>query len=165
MQLLRKLFRNRLLSGRNHKIRGLSTAELIGIIIIVGILGALGGTYIGSLVGTANKNAIAQNVNSLNTVCASLLSGGVPVTDNNQVITAINGIAVNSTADVLNLLNGNSGNTVVLNGVTYKMTPPISSNAITAGTYVPTVQDDGNGNVTAITWTQGSANGTPINVP
>lgn len=160
MQLIRKLYRNRSLSGRNHKIRGLSTAELIGIIIIVGILGALGGTYIGSLVSTATNNSIAQNVNSLNTVCASMLSGGVPAADSAKDgnITSLNGNSnVNSAATLIEALNAG----VVYNGVTYKMTPPVSTAAITAGTYVPAGTDDGNGNLTAITWTQAPGVNTP----
>ncbi|MGH7997030.1 MAG: hypothetical protein ACREFX_11825 [Opitutaceae bacterium] len=158
MQLIRKLIRNRSLSGRNHKIRGLSTAELIGIIIIVGILGALGGTYIGSLVSTANKNAIAQNVQSLDTVTASILAGGVPVTDAGGIITNINGTAVADTATdatpTLTLLNAGVAGAVGTSsaGVSYKMTPPISAAALSADTYTYTVTDDGSGTVTSITW-------------
>jgi hypothetical protein len=160
MQLIRKLIRNRSQGGRNHKIRGLSTAELIGIIIIVGILGALGGTYIGSLVGTAKSNSIAQNINSLNTVCASMLSGGVDVasSDHTNVTTVGSDTLTAPTGGTLvqALINElNAGYTDATSGVTYKMTPPISAAAITAGTYVPTLTLNGS-NVSAITWTQGS---------
>jgi hypothetical protein len=149
MQLIRKLFRNRSQCGRDHKIRGLSTAELVGIIIIVGILGAVGGTYIGSLVNSANTNSIAQNVNSLNTVCASMLSGGVPVqTDGAGNVTSVNGTAIAAPADLLNLINAG----VTFNGVTYQMNPQISAKAITAGTYVPTASPNVAGAASGIAW-------------
>jgi len=161
MQLIRKLIRNRSHSGRNHKIRGLSTAELIGIIIIVGILGALGGTYIGSLVSTANKNAMAQNVNSLNTVSASMLSGGVAVhSADGTTIDTINGSAVANTGAILTLLN--AGVIDAATNVTYAMTPPISQNAISNGgtgpTYTYTITAPaGGGAVTGVTWTYNAA--------
>ena len=159
MQLVRRLLsRNRSQSGRNHKIRGLSTAELVGIIIIVGILGAIGGTYIGSLVNSANNNAIAQNINSLNTVCASMLSGGVPVTtDAAGTVTNVNGTAVANTGAFIALLNTG----VTLNGVTYQMNPQISQAAITAGTYTPLAAPLAAGPATAIAWSQTSGVTTP----
>jgi hypothetical protein len=158
MNLIRRLIRNRSYRGRDHKIRGLSTAELVGIIIIVGILGAIGGTYIGSLVNSANTNAIAQNVNSLNTVCASMLSGGVPVTtDGTGAITDVNGTAVANPAALIGLLNAG----VTLNGVTYQMNPQISAKAITAGTYVPTASPAAAGPATAIAWSQAAGVTTP----
>jgi len=158
MQLIRKLFRIRSQGGRNHKIRGLSTAELVGIIIIVGILGAVGGTYIGSLVNSATTNTIAQNVNSLNTVCASMLSGGVPVTtDGAGNVTNVNGTAIAAPSDLLNLIN--SG--VTLNGVTYQMNPQISKAAIAAGTYLATAGPAAAGPASAISWAQATGVTTP----
>jgi len=147
MNLIRRLIRNRSYRGRDHKIRGLSTAELVGIIIIVGILGAVGGTYIGSLVNSAESNSIAQNCNSLNTVCASMLSGGVPITVTGGDFT-VNGTDVGTADGLINAINAGS---ITLNGVTYQMTPQISAKAITAGTYVPTPVPAA-GPVTAITW-------------
>lgn len=158
MQLIRRLLRYRSQGGRDHKIRGLSTAELVGIIIIVGILGAVGGTYIGSLVNSAETNSIAQNVNSLNTVCASMLSGGVPITtDGSGNVTAVNGTAVATATDLINLINGG----VTFNGVTYQMNPQISAKAIAAGTYVPTAAPATAGPASAITWAQASGVTTP----
>ena len=62
MQLIHKLlYRNRTRTGGNRLIRGLSTAELVGIIVVIGILGALGATYISGLVTTANSNTGDQN--------------------------------------------------------------------------------------------------------
>jgi type II secretory pathway pseudopilin PulG len=120
MKIISKLLsRNRPLAGRNHRIRGLSTAELVGIIVIVGILGALGGTYISGLVGAANTNAIAQNANSLNTVAASAVAAGATVGAGKQIDTTSVTTAINSL---------NAG--VTLNGVTYQMSPPISAAAI-----------------------------------
>jgi hypothetical protein len=158
MQLIRKLFRIRAQGGRSHKLRGLSTAELVGIIIIVGILGAVGGTYIGSLVNSATTNTIAQNVNSLNTVCASMLSGGVPVTtDGAGNVTNVNGTAIATPSDLLNLIN--SG--VTLNGVTYQMNPQISKASIAAGTYLATAAPAAAGPASAISWAQAAGVTTP----
>jgi len=125
MQIIRKLlFRNRSQSGRNHKIRGLSTAELVGIIVIVGILGALGGTYITGLVGQSKTNAGLQNAQSLNTVMASAFAGGATVgtgagqldlTSNLTAIAELCGPGVTVT---------NNGNTI-----TYKMNPTVGTPA------------------------------------
>jgi len=80
MQILRRLlFRNRSQSGRNLKIRGLSTAELVGIIVIVGVLGALGGTYVVGLVSAAKNNTGKQNAQNLQTVMTSAIAGGAVV--------------------------------------------------------------------------------------
>jgi hypothetical protein len=158
MQIIRNLFRHRLPGGRKRKIRGLSTAELVGIIIIVGILGAVGGTYIGSLVNSATSNTIAQNVNSLNTVCASMLSGGVPLTtDGSGNVTAVNGTATATPADLLNLINAG----VTYNGVTYQMNPQISKAAISAGTYLATAAPAAAGPASAVSWAQASGVTTP----
>jgi hypothetical protein len=135
MQLLQKLLsRNRPQIGRN--VRGLSTAELVGIIVIVGILGALGGTYIAGLVGQAQTNAIAQNVASLNTVAASSIAGGGTFGATAGLINATVG-APSPTTDAALITSLNNG--VVVGNVTYKMSPPISSAAITADTYQATV--------------------------
>lgn len=158
MQLIRRLFRHRIVLNRARRNRGLSTAELVGIIIIVGILGAVGGTYIGSLVNSATTNAIAQNVNSLNTVCASMLSGGVPVTtDGAGNITNVNGTAIATPSDLLNLMNAG----VTYNGVTYQMNPQVSAKAITAGTYVPTASPATAGPASGISWAQANGVTTP----
>lgn len=80
MQLIRKLLaRRRSLAGRNQKIRGLSTAELVGIIVIVGILGALGGTYVTGLVTSAKNNTGNQNAQNLQTVMTSAIAGGAKI--------------------------------------------------------------------------------------
>ena len=120
MKLIRKLLsRNRPLAGRKDRIRGLSTAELVGIIVIVGILGALGGTYISGLVGAANTNAVSQNANSLNTVAASAVAAGGTVGAGLQIDTTSAATAIKSL---------NQG--VTINGVTYQLSPPISAAAI-----------------------------------
>jgi hypothetical protein len=105
-------------------IRGLSTAELVGIIVIVGILGALGGTYVNGLVTAANTNAGNQNANTLNTTAASAFAGGATVgTDAGQVDTS-------SAANAINALNTG----VTVNGVLYKMTPQIAATSIASYT-------------------------------
>jgi hypothetical protein len=158
MQLIRKLLRKRSPLGRDRKIRGLSTAELVGIIIIVGILGSIGGTYIGSLVNSATNNSIAQNVNSLNTVCASMLSGGVPVvTDGTGAVTSVNGVATATASDVLNLINAG----VTFNGVTYQMNPRISTAAIAAATYLPTASPAASGPASGVSWASATGATTP----
>ncbi|HEX3729320.1 MAG TPA: hypothetical protein VHV47_05920 [Opitutaceae bacterium] len=163
MNLIRRLIRNRSYRGRDHKIRGLSTAELVGIIIIVGILGAIGGTYIGSLVNSADTNAIAQNCNSLNTVCASMLSGGIvcPVTGGNVTAVGTNPNFTTPTdpTELLQLIN--AGVADPKSGVTYQMNPQISAKGITAKSYVATAVADASGNASAITWAPAAGATTP----
>lgn len=138
MKIINKLLhRTSASADRTRKIRGLSTAELVGIIVIVGILGALGGTYVNGLVNQANLNAINQNVTTLNTVAASVLAAGGTLA--NSAYTAgdgANGILDAKTAnDAIQSLN--AGVTVKSNGnpVLYQMTPPISGAAMTANSY------------------------------
>src|SRR5580704_4871641 len=77
MKLINKLLhRTHASHDRNRKIRGLSTAELVGIIVIVGILGALGGTYVNGMVNQANTNAGKQNANTLNSTLSAAIAGG-----------------------------------------------------------------------------------------
>ncbi len=109
--------------GRNRKIRGLSTAELVGIIVIVGILGALGGTYVNGLVTKANSNAGDQNANTLNTVAASVLAAG-----GTAGAGATFNIDTTSASTAIACLNAG----VTVNNVLYQMTPPISAAALAA---------------------------------
>jgi len=126
MQLIQKLHKRttRPHSVRNRLLRGLSTAELVGIIVIVGILGALGGTYVNGLVNQANTNGGNQNANTLNTVAASIFAAGATVgsgagqLDTTSAATAIAGV--------------NTG--VTVNGVLYKMTPQIAAGSIASYT-------------------------------
>ena len=124
MQLARQiLFPHRSKSLRTRLIRGLSTAELVGIIVIVGILGALGGTYISGLISQSKTNTGTQNAQSLTTTLSSALAGGATVgTAAGQV----------DTSSVKNaILNLNAGVTVTNpNGttITYQMNPPINAN-------------------------------------
>lgn len=155
MQLVRKLLSlTRSHAGRNQKIRGLSTAELVGIIVIIGILGAVGGTYIGSLVTTANTNAINSNVSSLNSVTAAMLAAGVPFTTANNVITGVsagpNYAAQGGSWDAAGFVTAlNAGVNDPNNaGVVYQLTP----NVKTPASYAETVATDANGGITAITW-------------
>jgi Tfp pilus assembly protein FimT len=125
MQLIRKLlFRNRTQSGRNHKIRGLSTAELVGIIVIVGILGALGGTYITGLTTAAKNNTGKQNAQSLTTVLTSAVAAGVTCSVG---ASGANTVDTTSSATAIPLLN--TGVTDA-NGVTYKVNPTIAAGSI-----------------------------------
>lgn len=129
--LQRLLYRTPASAGRNRKIRGLSTAELVGIIVIVGILGALGGTYVNGLVSQANTNAGNQNANTLNTVAASVLAAGGTATAG----AAAGNIDTTSAATAIASLNTG----VSVNGVLYQMTPAISQAAITANSYTMNV--------------------------
>ena len=139
MNVIRKLLnRIRPQPGRNRMIRGLSTAELVGIIVIVGILGALGGTYVNGLVTQANINAGNQNANTLNTTAAAAFAGGATVgTGAGQLDTSTAYTAINAL---------NAG--VTVNGVLYKMTPPITAAAIAynsnATSYTMTGQNTSN---------------------
>ena len=124
MKLIQKLLqRIRPQTGRNHKIRGLSTAELVGIIVIVGILGALGGTYVNGLVTQASTNAGNQNANTLNTTIASAFAGGAG--------TGVGAGLVDTTTNLTAIADLNAGVTVTSPGgnVLYKMTPPIATPA------------------------------------
>lgn len=162
MQLVRKLLSlSRSHAGRNQKIRGLSTAELVGIIVIIGILGALGGTYIGSLVTTANTNTGNANAQSLNSVCASMLAAGVSITGSTgaYTIAQASGGSLGPLTDAQLIADLNNGITDPTNtGVIYRLTPQVTltAGATTAsgsgGTYTSTATTDGNGNVTAISW-------------
>jgi type II secretory pathway pseudopilin PulG len=136
MKLIRNLIsRNRTRLSRLQKIRGLSTAELVGIIVIVGILGALGGTYITGLVSSANTNTLAQNAASLNSVYASAVAGGAGTTAG--VVAANNIDTTSNTTAIADLNNG-----VIVSGVTYQMSPKIVTpasydmTASPSGTYV-----------------------------
>jgi hypothetical protein len=139
MKLINKLLsRTHASHDRNHKVRGLSTAELVGIIVIVGILGALGGTYVNGLVNQANENAGLQNANTLNTVAASVLAGGGQLMPNATFSTGdaqAGKLDAATAADCVQALN--NGIQVTENGVStlYQMTPPISAAAITADSY------------------------------
>jgi hypothetical protein len=154
MQLVRKLLslaRSRV--GRNQKIRGLSTAELVGIIVIIGILGALGGTYIGSLVTTANGNTGNSNASSLNSLCASMLAAGVPVTvagssgSYTYTIAGVNGGNAMTDAELVGALNTGIQDPNNAN-VLYRLTPAVK----TPASYV-SANTAASGSATAITWT------------
>jgi Tfp pilus assembly protein FimT len=120
MQLIQKLLSiRRTRVTRNGKIRGLSTAELVGIIVIVGILGALGGTYITGMISQSKTNTGNQNAQSLTTTYSSAIAGGAT-------------IAGTDAATVIPLLN--SG--VTAGTITYKMNPPIADASI--GSYTLT---------------------------
>jgi len=116
MNIIQKLlYRNRSRLDRNQKVRGLSTAELVGIIVIVGILGAIGGTYITGLVTQASKNSVAQNASTLNTLYASATAAGCtigPGAGNLDTTTAATAVA-----------SFNSGVKDSTGTVTYQMTP------------------------------------------
>jgi Tfp pilus assembly protein FimT len=134
MQLIRKLLSscgNRVRSGRNRAIRGLSTAELVGIIVIVGILGALGGTYVSGLVTTANTNAGKQNANTLNSTFASAVAGGALI--------GSPGCSASGSADTIDTTSATTAIAdlnfgVVVGGVTYKMTPQVTVTPVGSST-------------------------------
>ena len=118
--------------------RGLSTAELVGIIVIVGILGALGGTYVNGLINQANTNAGQQNATTLTSVAGSILAAGGTLnskdysngdgSDGSLDIGAGAGTAATDTAQCILALN--AGVTVTdanKNPVLYKMSPPIAN--------------------------------------
>jgi hypothetical protein len=105
---------------RTDAIRGLSTAELVGIIVIVGVLGALSGTYVKGLVTQASTAGGDQNATTLNGTVSTAFSAGASVgTGAGQVDTS-------SAANAIAALNVG----VTVNGVLYKMTPPIDAGSI-----------------------------------
>jgi len=122
MQLIHKLLSvRRTRVTRNGKIRGLSTAELVGIIVIVGILGALGGTYITGMITQSKTNTGNQNAQSLTTTLSSAIAGGATTNAGAGVGN------VDSAATAIPMLNAG----VAIGGVTYQMNPPIAN----AGSY------------------------------
>jgi hypothetical protein len=140
MKLIRNLIsRNRTRLSRLQKIRGLSTAELVGIIVIVGILGALGGTYITGLVSAANQNTIAGNCSSLNSVYAAAVAGGATTTAG--LVSQSN---IDTTSNLTAIADLNAGVTVTTpsGNVVYQMSPKIVTpasydmNLSGSGTYV-----------------------------
>jgi len=94
------------------RLRGLSTSELVGIIVIVGILGALSTAFMTNLISTSKLNAGNQNAQSLNAALTSALSAGavVDTSSTDNAITALNaGVTVGTGADA----------------VTFRVNPPI----------------------------------------
>lgn len=137
MKLIQRLLkRTRPHSGQNRKIRGLSTAELVGIIVIVGILGALGGTYINGLVSQANLNAGKQNANTLNSTFSSAVAGGAIIGSPGCSVTGGSPDTIDTTSITTAIADLNHG--VIINGVTYKMNPQINltTNASSAHNYL-----------------------------
>jgi hypothetical protein len=131
MKLLQRLLSR---TARNRSMRGLSTAELVGIIVIVGILGALGGTYINGLVSTAKTNSGLQNAQSLNTVLSSALAGGATLDTTGAGTTAADAAAgiidVTSAANCISGLELGITVTIGTNPpVTYKMSPNVGTPA------------------------------------
>lgn len=124
MQIIRRLLRIKPAPAGGRRLnRGLSTAELVGIIVVVGIIGALGATYITGLVSSANNNTGNQNAVTLGTLANSYVQSGGDVSgwglgttpgDATAAITALN-------AGVTGTANAN---------ITYRMTPPIAAGSI-----------------------------------
>jgi len=101
-----------------RRVRGLSTAELVGIIVIVGILGALSTTYISNLTNQSRANAGNQNAQSLNAILTSALSAGATVdtsSTQNAIAALNNGVTVGSGAEA----------------ITFRVNPPV----LNAGSY------------------------------
>lgn len=95
---------DRLIPVGPGRLRGLSTAELVGIIVIVGVLGSLSTAYITNLISTSKTNAGTQNAQSLNATLSSALSAGavVDTSSTGNAISALNaGITVGSGADAV----------------------------------------------------------------
>lgn len=149
MQLVRKLVtlaRSR--ASRNQKIRGLSTAELVGIIVIIGILGALGGTYIGSLVTTANGNTGNSNASSLNSLCASMMAAGVPISVSGGDYTVGANTYTGGDSALVHALNVGIADPTNA-GVTYRLTPQIKTEA----SYTSANNAGSGSSVSVLTWT------------
>src|SRR5580658_9236865 len=101
-------------------IRGLSTAELVGIIVVVGCLGALGGTFVKGLVSQTDINVGNENATNLNSTVATAFYAGATVGS------GAGQIDTSSAAAAITALN----NGVTVNGVLYKMESPIASGSI-----------------------------------
>jgi len=124
MKLIRKLLsRLPARTGRNRLIRGLSTAELVGIIVVVGVLGALGATYISGMVTAAQTNTGNQNAVTLSTLANSYVTGGGVLGSN------ANQLDLSSAPNAIASLNAGVTD---LQGISYKMSPPIADNMISS---------------------------------
>jgi Tfp pilus assembly protein FimT len=115
---------------RSRKIRGLSTAELVGIIVIVGILGALGGTYVKGLVDQASLNAGNQNATSLQGVYDSAIAAGAKTNGDTGYVAGNAGMIDTSTiATAIAALNAGVTVTASTPGaapVVFKMSPTLT---------------------------------------
>jgi Tfp pilus assembly protein FimT len=141
MQLIHKLlYRNRTRTGGNRLIRGLSTAELVGIIVVIGILGALGATYISGLVTTANSNTGDQNAVTLSTLANSYATGGGDLT----VFGSMSTTPSDATTAVGVLNTGITDKA----GISYQMTPNVNVVTDGAGNKNYLVSQSANGIVT-----------------
>jgi hypothetical protein len=109
-------------AGRNRLNRGLSTAELVGIIVVVGVLGALGATYISGMVTAAQTNTGNQNAVTLSTLANSYVTGG------GQPGSSAGQLDLSSTANAIASLN--LGVTDA-QGISYKMSPAIDPTTFT----------------------------------
>jgi hypothetical protein len=129
MKLIRKLLsRIPARTGRNRLIRGLSTAELVGIIVVVGVLGALGATYISGMVTAAQTNTGNQNAVTLSTLANSYVTGG------GTLGSGTGQLDLSSAANAVNSLNNGVTD---LQGISYKMSPAIPANTISCYTLTP----------------------------
>jgi len=147
MQLIHKLlFRNRTRVSRLNQ--GLSTAELVGIIVIVGILGALGGTYVSGLVATANTNSGNQNAVTLNTVANSYIAAGGGT---------LGTVALDTTAPGTNAITQLNNGVTSPDGILFQMTPPISAASATNYTISTTTASGGTNIIVSFTHTEGTA--------
>jgi hypothetical protein len=118
MRLLLGMGRN--FPARPRSLSGLSTAEVVGIIVIAGVLGVLSGTYVRGLVSQATTAGGTQNALTLNGTVSTAFSAGAGVGSGpGQIDTS-------SAANAIAALN--SG--VTVNGVLYKMVPPIGAGSI-----------------------------------
>ena len=147
------LFRKNLLSGWNRQIRGLSTAELVGIVIIVGTLSALAGTYVSGLVGQAKTNEGNQNAQNLNIVIMSAFAGGAIVDDGTHSPGMLD---ISTGAAAVTQLCG-AGVTVTSNGntINYKVSPP----GLTAASYTLAGAGGNDPSVLKFTYTPASGAG------
>ena len=144
MQLIHKLlFRNRTRVSRLNK--GLSTAELVGIIVIVGIIGALGGTYVSGLVATANTNSGNQNAVTLNTVANSYIAAGGGTLGTTALDTS-------SAANAITQLNNGVTSP---DGILFQMTPPVA--AANEANYTLTLSGSAPNQIVTFTHSDGTA--------
>jgi len=109
-------------AGRNRLIRGLSTAELVGIIVVVGVLGALGATYISGMVTAAQTNTGNQNAVTLSTLANSYVTGG-------GQLGASPLLDLSSAANAIACLNAGVTDA---QGISYKMSPAIAASTISS---------------------------------
>jgi prepilin-type N-terminal cleavage/methylation domain-containing protein len=103
-----------------RRVRGFTLPELIGTIIIIGVIAAVAGVQVLNANAQARENAKYGNAQALNRVCVSAIAGGAAVGSG-----ATNNI--DTTTNLTAIAKLNTGFTV--GGITYQVAPVVQTAA------------------------------------